>query len=407
MNSAWDPFQTAPEHYHTYSANFKQVSGMAQFRIPPMIAEASVPSLSESTQELVDRAEECLPRQDASNDIGGIMEGLLLRTEAINSSRIEGYRTSVRNLFLAAAGARAKAGARETMRNARCLMDILGGGNKAISMPSLLEDHAKIMDGEPFAGQLRREGDSDVFIGGQNILDAAHVPPKPAYVRSLIDDWIRFANRTDIPIAMHIALSHSQFEAIHPFLDGNGRTGRAASQRQLLRRGFRSVPVSAALYGIQQHYYDTFVAYSEGDVEYPVAVHATAFIAAAMSIANHAEDREHLVENWKLKTGAFSPARKNLARAIEWIASTPAFTKKHLIEGTGSTPRTADRIVAVLSEEDIITSGKRTARAPDQTSSSAIWEAREMYELAERVEATARRITENSAPPRYNPKQSP
>lgn len=78
--------------------------------------------------------------------------------------------------------------------------------------------------------------------------------------------------------------------------------------------------------------------------------------------------------------------------------STPAFTKKHLIEGTGLTLRTADRVVAVLSEEDIITSGKRTARAPDQTSSSPIWEAREMYELAERVEATARRITENSAP---------
>lgn len=91
-----------------------------------------------------------------------------------------------------------------------------------------------------------------VWIGGGSLgPHTAHfVPPHHDRVPELIDDLIVFANRVDVPVIAQIAIAHAQFETIHPFLDGNGRVGRALIQAMLrggqLTRSV-AVPVSAGL----------------------------------------------------------------------------------------------------------------------------------------------------------------
>jgi Fic family protein len=90
------------------------------------------------------------------------------------------------------------------------------------------------------------------WIGGNNFnpCQAAFVPPPPEYVEALLEDLCAFVNRDDLPGTVQAGLAHAQFDTIHPFADGNGRTGRALIHVILKRRGLtRDVipPISLAL----------------------------------------------------------------------------------------------------------------------------------------------------------------
>ncbi len=77
------------------------------------------------------------------------------------------------------------------------------------------------------------------WIGGSsyNPCSAAFVPPPPKHVRGLMEDLCEFIGGADLPAVVQAALVHAQFETIHPFADGNGRTGRALIHVVLRRRG--------------------------------------------------------------------------------------------------------------------------------------------------------------------------
>jgi Fic family protein len=94
-----------------------------------------------------------------------------------------------------------------------------------------------------------------------------------------MDDLVAFMGRLDIPVLAHVAIAHAQFETIHPFPDGNGRTGRAIVQAMLRHREVTTniaVPVSAGLLHDIQGYYDALDAYRRGDIEPIVAAFARA-----------------------------------------------------------------------------------------------------------------------------------
>src|SRR5262249_56504813 len=79
---------------------------------------------------------------------------------------------------------------------------------------------------------------------------AAFVPPHYERVPDAMRDLMSFVRRDDLPVLAHAALAHAQFETIHPFVDGNGRTGRALVHAMLRARGVTrnvTVPVSAGL----------------------------------------------------------------------------------------------------------------------------------------------------------------
>lgn len=95
-------------------------------------------------------------------------------------------------------------------------------------------------------------------------------------------DLIDFINPTDVPIITQAAIAHAQFETIHPFPDGNGRTGRALIHAVLHRGGLTrnlTVPVSAGLLRDPHAYFDALSAYRDGDVD--AIVHAITYASFA------------------------------------------------------------------------------------------------------------------------------
>src|SRR5690606_7915987 len=108
-------------------------------------------------------------------------------------------------------------------------------------------------------------------------------PPHHERVPDLMDDVMRYARRTDVPALAHTAIAHAQFETIHPFPDGNGRTGRALVQGMLRAAGVTAhgtVPVSAGLLGDTDGYFRALTAFRAGDARPIIETLAEAAFAA-------------------------------------------------------------------------------------------------------------------------------
>ena len=96
------------------------------------------------------------------------------------------------------------------------------------------------------------------------ILNAIHTPPQPFQVPSLMERLIAESRRTTLHPIVAAARFHLDFEAIHPFVDGNGRTGRLLLNFTLMRHGYLPINVK---YTDRRRYYDTFTAYHRsGDI---------------------------------------------------------------------------------------------------------------------------------------------
>ncbi|MFA5710578.1 Fic family protein [Mycolicibacterium sp.] len=105
--------------------------------------------------------------------------------------------------------------------------------------------------------------------GGSSPLNAEFVPPRNERVPAAVDDLIAFAARADVALLAQVAVAHAQFETIHPFNDGNGRTGRALVQSMLRNKGMTrqvTVPVSAGLLSDTDGYFAALTAYRDGDL---------------------------------------------------------------------------------------------------------------------------------------------
>lgn len=121
---------------------------------------------------------------------------------------------------------------------------------RPVTVEDLTTIHRALLSGTcdaAWAGAVRTEQN---WIGGANPCAAAFVPPPAQYVPELLDDLADYLSGDDHPTLLQAALAHSQFETIHPFADGNGRTGRALIQLVLRRRSVASrvlPPVSLVL----------------------------------------------------------------------------------------------------------------------------------------------------------------
>jgi Fic family protein len=162
--------------------------------------------------------------------------------------------------------------------------------------------HALMNESDPSnAGRWRTE---QVWIGGGNLGPhlALFVPPHHDRVADAIDDLVGFIERTDLPVLAHAALAHAQFETIHPFTDGNGRTGRALVQA-MLRHGQLTrnvtVPVSAGLLSDTNAYFDALTTYRLGD---PFAIVSQFAQAAFKAVANGrvlVDDLRRVRQRWQ------------------------------------------------------------------------------------------------------------
>lgn len=178
---------------------------------------------------------------------------ILLRAEAVASSRIEGLEVGARRLLHAEVvrgmhQAAADVTAAEVLNNIDAMVfavESIDAGDP-ITVDILLDMHRRLLAGtrlEQYGGIAR---DQQNWIGGSayNPCAAVFVPPPPEFVNELLEDLCAFCSTDDLPPVVQAAIAHAQFETIHPFVDGNGRTGRALIHLILRRRGLalRTLP---------------------------------------------------------------------------------------------------------------------------------------------------------------------
>jgi Fic family protein len=182
---------------------------------------------------------------------------LLLRAESVASSHIEGLRVSPQRL-LRADIARAEGvaindeTASEVLANIDAMAFAVNEVSGPVTVSQILEVHRRLLaptNKAQHAGVLRTEQN---WIGGSdfNPIGAAFVPPPSAAVPQLLEDLAKFCNEDTLPAVAQAAIAHAQFETIHPFADGNGRTGRALIYMVLRRRNLANrttPPVSLTL----------------------------------------------------------------------------------------------------------------------------------------------------------------
>jgi Fic family protein len=171
---------------------------------------------------------------------------LLLRAECVASSKIEGLEVGPRRLIRAEA-ARVLGDTSGDVTTDEVLGNIDAmswavetlAGRKTISVDGLLEVHRRLLAGTRLAEHAGKVRTEQNWIGGSgyNPCSASFVPPPPKEVEALLEDLCAFCNDDPLPAVAQAAIAHAQFETIHPFIDGNGRTGRALIHVVLRRRG--------------------------------------------------------------------------------------------------------------------------------------------------------------------------
>lgn len=196
-----------------------------------------------------------------------------VRKEAVLSSRIEGTQATLGELLAAEAGAAVERSPDDMREVANYVAALEYGLERLETLPVSLrlvrEMHERLMRGVrgdvATPGEFRR---SQNWIGspGCTLNDATYVPPPPSELMACLDAWERFLHNQTLPPLVHAALVHAQFEAIHPFLDGNGRVGRLVITLLLIEREVIPSPLlylSAYFEATREEYYDRLLGVTE------------------------------------------------------------------------------------------------------------------------------------------------
>jgi Fic family protein len=266
------------------SGQARRQAGPYQAAVTPEIATVGDVPLSTGTRSLVTEAATEIARFDA--EVGADLApftAILLRTESVASSRIENLTASAKAIALAELGDTDRANATVIVANTTAMQAAIALADR-LDGDAILAMHEMLLGtAEPvWAGKWRTVQN---WIGGSDWSphNALFVPPHPDRVPAAIHDLERFLSRDDLPVLVQAAVAHAQFETIHPFADGNGRTGRALVHSLLRGKGLTrkiTVPVSAGLLADTTRYFDALTAYREGDPEPIVERLASASFAA-------------------------------------------------------------------------------------------------------------------------------
>jgi Fic family protein len=256
------------------------------------------------------------------------LEGLarfLLRAESVASSKIEGLDAGPRRLVeaeaaIAQGGETADRIAVEVLGNIAAMESAIqvATQGQTISLSDLLEIHRVLMDRSPrpeLGGVVREQQN---WIGGSsyNPCRAVFVPPPAEEVKSLLNDVVGYTNGDKHSPLVQAAIAHAQFETIHPFVDGNGRTGRALIHVILRRRGLSPTfvpPISLVLATWSDDYISGLTIFRHlqpaDSPERSLAAHTwlRTFAAATLRACNDAQTYasriDGLVEQWRASLG--------------------------------------------------------------------------------------------------------
>jgi Fic family protein len=284
-----------------------------------------------------------------------------VRREAVYSSRIEGTQATLGELLAAEAGAVVERSPDDIREVANYVVALEYGLNRLADLPLSLrlvrELHERLMSGvrgnTATPGEFRR---SQNWIGrpGCGLSAAAYVPPPPDALPDVLSQWENFMNEQDASPLVHAALSHYQFEAIHPFLDGNGRVGRLLIVLLLCARGVLPAPLlylSAYFEETRDEYYSRLRAVSEaGDWPGWLSYFFRGVERQAQDALRRALKIGNLIREWR-ETCAASPVA---LRVTDRLAANPFVKTVELSEQMQVSYNTLSRAVAFLEQKGIV-----------------------------------------------------
>jgi Fic family protein len=287
-----------------------------------------------------------------------------VRREAVYSSRIEGTQATLGELLAAEAGAISERSP-EDLREVGNYVAALEHGMKRLktlplSLRLVRELHEKLMTGirgdHATPGEFRR---TQNWIGrpGCTLNDASYVPPPPDTLLDHLGRWEDFLHDETIPPLVHAALMHYQFEAIHPFLDGNGRVGRLLVTLCLCARGVLPEPLlylSAFFEATRTDYYGGLRAVTEhGDWAGWIEYFLNGVARQSEDALSRAERINGQLARWREDFGG--GGSKVALRLIDLIGANPFLTPRETERRLGVSYNTVMRAIAALEAGGVLT----------------------------------------------------
>jgi len=255
-----------------------------------------------------------------------------IRREAVYSSRIEGTQATLGELLAAEAGATVERSPDDLREVGNYVFALEYGLKRLKTLPLSLrlvrELHEKLLTGvrgdHATPGEFRR---SQNWIGrpGCTLAEASYVPPPPETLLEHLGKWEEFLHDESVPPLAHAAMMHYQFEAVHPFLDGNGRVGRLLITLCLCARGVLPEPLlylSAFFEATRRDYYDGLRQVTErGDWAGWLEYFLNGIARQSEDAISRAERIDQLLARWR---NMFSGSRSKVpAQLIELLGANP------------------------------------------------------------------------------------
>ncbi len=355
-----------PTHAGLFSrAEVRRQTGPYQSAVPTQIAarQFSVAAglaadVEEAALALRDFDRHAMTQLGTKDPALGPMSAILLRTESASSSQIEQLSTTAKQLALVEINEGDKKNAVTVVGNVRAMEAALRL-SADLSAEAILVMHAELMSKqvgmEQKAGKFRTE---QVWVGGDNAgpIGAAFIAPHHSRVPDAIADVVDFMRRDDLSALIQVAIAHAQFETIHPFTDGNGRTGRAIAHALLRSKGLVSqttAPISAGLLVNTESYFAALTDYRNGDAGPIIRRFADASRYAAVTGIN-------LVDALQEQLAASEDKLNGLRRqARAWdvlplFIGQPVVNSRYVQQKLGVSAMTAIRALDALTEHGVI-----------------------------------------------------
>lgn len=364
-----------------YLAAISQDIAECDFRLPPEVEAEASDALVEVTR--FDAELSSMP-----GEFGGEfapLAAVLLRTESASSSQIENVTAGAQALALASIHEKTGPNARMVAANVTAMQRAIQMADN-LTEDTILAAHEALMEGHEYARPGRyREGQVWIGSAAPTPHTASFVPPHADRVESAMLDLLSFCDRTDISVLVHAAIAHAQFETIHPFADGNGRTGRALVHA-LLKRGRATtrltVPVSAGLLVDTESYFDALTAYRQGDAAPVVERFSQAAFTAVSNGRRLDSDLADIYAEWEHVINA----RRDAAvwRVLPLLVSQPAVTVRFIQDSTGVSQPAAQNAVDQLVTAEVLTPTSENRR-------NRVWVANEVITALDDFAARAGR----------------
>jgi len=280
--------------------------------------------------------------------------------EAVLSSRIEGTQTTLGEILAQEAGAQIDSSPADSQEVNNYIVALDYGLERLKELPLSLrlikEMHAKLMQGVRGAhatpGEFRR---SQNWIGsaGCTLNSAKYVPPTVEELMNVLGAFENFLHDRTLPPLIHIALCHYQFEAIHPFLDGNGRIGRLLIVMLLIERKLLLSPclyISAFFEATRDEYYrQLYNVSSKGTWNEWLSYFINGVALQGLDVLSRTERINALIAHWQSCVDG-----ETIHIIVTYLAVNPYITTKKMAERLGVAFTTVQRAIEKLEELGIV-----------------------------------------------------